>query len=180
MTKEVPQPWITSPDVWPTKASFFSYLRGALRRAIWEKYPPKIQFKNEQCSPPPEDIETRAKTGAYCALSGVWEGKSKLEVDHKEGNASINDWDEVLGFIQHLCVDKDGMSLVTKEAHKIKSYSERMGISYEEAVVEKECIAICKLSVGEQNKWLEDRGVDPKGLNAKSRRDAVRAVLKTE
>ena len=31
------EPWEAYPDVWPTKASFFSWLRGGLRRALWEK-----------------------------------------------------------------------------------------------------------------------------------------------
>ena len=41
------QPWEEFPDIWKTKAAFFAWLRGGLRRAVWEKYPPKIKFKNE-------------------------------------------------------------------------------------------------------------------------------------
>src|SRR5690554_3110739 len=127
------EPWELYPHIWKTKSSFFTWLRGCLRRAVWEKYPPKLEFKNEVCTPPPEGIITRAKTGAFCALTGEWEGKSKLEVDHIVGNASLKDWEDVLSFIQHLCAPKENMQLVKKEAHKIKSYAERKGISFEEA-----------------------------------------------
>lgn len=168
-------PWEEYPHIWKTKAAFFAYLRGALRRAVWEKWPGKLEFKNEECFPPPDGIETRAKTGTYCALSGKWEGKSKLEVDHIEGNVSLKDWDDVLPFIQHLCASKENMQLVTKDAHKIKSYAERMGITYEEAVIEKEVIQICK-TVKSQIVFLDEHGVTP-ATNATKRKQQIREIL---
>lgn len=169
-------PWNEYPHIWKTKAAFFAYLRGALRRAVWEKWPGKIEFKNESCTPPPEGIETRAKTGAYCSLSGEWEGKSKLEVDHIEGNVSLKDWDDVVPFIQHLCASKDNLQLVTKEAHKIKSYAERMGITYEEAVVEKQIIQICKTTAS-QISFLTEKGIVP-ATNAAKRKQQIREILR--
>lgn len=77
------------PHIWPTKASVWSYLRGALRRALWEKYPVKLSFKNKSVSKPPEGYTGRAKSGTECSLTGEWTGKSKLEVDHKLGNKSL-------------------------------------------------------------------------------------------
>jgi len=77
------------PSVWKTRAAFFSWLRGGLRRAVWEKYPPKLMFKNAQCLPPPEGYTGKAKSGKPCALTGEWTGKSKLEVDHLVGEASL-------------------------------------------------------------------------------------------
>lgn len=137
-------PWEKYPEIWKTKAAFFTWLRGGLRRAIWEKYPPKIKFKNDTCKKPPESYTGRAKSGDYCALSGEWIAKSYLEVDHIVGNVSLRDWEDVLPFIQHLCTNSDNMQLVSKEAHKIKSYAERMGITYEEAKIQKEAIRILK------------------------------------
>lgn len=137
-------PWEEFPEVWKTQSAFFTWLRGGLRRAIWEKYPPKINFKNKKCSPPPETYTGRAKSGDYCALSGEWIAKSYLEVDHIEGNVSLREWEDVVPFIRHLCTSADNMQLVGKEAHKIKSYAERKGISYEEARIEKEAIRIMK------------------------------------
>lgn len=167
-------PWEKYPHIWPTKSSFFTFLRGGLRRGLWEKYPPKLEFKNKACSKPPEGYTGRAKTGAYCALSGEWTGKSKLEVDHIKGNVSLQDWDDVLPFIIHLCSTEDNFQLVSKEAHKIKSYSERMGISYEEAVIKKEAIQICKM---DEKKWLQEKGIVP-ASNATKRREQVEEYLR--
>lgn len=137
-------PWEEFPEVWKTQSAFFTWLRGGLRRAIWEKYPPKINFKNKKCMPPPETYTGRAKSGDYCALSGEWIAKSYLEVDHIKGNVSLREWEDVVPFIRHLCTSDDNMQLVGKEAHKIKSYAERSGISYEEARIEKEAIRLMK------------------------------------
>ena len=143
------------PDIWKTKAAFFSWLRGQLRRALWERYPPKLKFKNENCHTPPKGMQTKAKSGAYCALSGQWTGKSQLEVDHIVGNVSLNDWDDFVPFCQHLLTTTNKMQLVSKEAHKIKSYAERYNITFEEAIIEKKVIAFNKLSVNEQREELE-------------------------
>ena len=111
---------------WKTKSAFFTWLRGGLRKAIWERYPLKIDFKNKSCSIPPSDYVGRAKSGALCSLTGEWTPKSYLEVDHIIGNVSLKDWNDLLPFIQHLCTTKDNMQLVSKEAHKTKSYAEKM------------------------------------------------------
>ena len=147
-------PWEAYPDVWPTKAKFFTWLRGAFRKAVWSHYPGRIKFKNERCEKPPEGYTGKAKSGAYCALTGEWVGKSNLEVDHVIGEASLREWADVESFIRHLCPTADNMQLVSKEAHKIKSYAERMGITFAEAVIEKKVIAFGKESVAKQREVL--------------------------
>lgn len=171
------EPWLEAPHIWPTKSSFFTFLRGALRRALWERWPLKIEFKNEVCEPPPEEYKGRAKSGAYCALSGEWVGKSASEIDHILGNVSLKDWEDVLPFVLHLCASKDNMQLVSKEAHKIKSYAEKMGISFEEASYTKEAIAICKAKG--DIKWLEQRGIKP-DKNGLKRRGQIIKQLRIE
>lgn len=150
------EPWEAYPDVWPTKSKFFTWLRGAFRKAVWSRYPGRIKFKNAHCDKPPEGYTGRAKSGAYCTLSGEWIGKSALEVDHIIGEASLRDWADVESFVRHLCPTDDNMQLVSKEAHKIKSYSQRMGITYEEAMLEKKVIAFKKLSATEQRNVLQN------------------------
>jgi len=170
-------PWEEAPHIWPTKSSFFTFLRGALRRAIWEKWPLKIEFKNEVCDVPPEGYKGRAKSGAYCALSGEWVGKSASEIDHILGNVSLKDWEDVLPFILHLCASKDNMQLVSKEAHKIKSYAEKMGISFEEASYVKEAIALVKDK--KDVAWIKEKGYTPATSSAKRRLQIVE-ILKRE
>ena len=168
------EPWVDYPELWPSKAKFYTYLRGALRKALWNTSPVKIIFKNENCSKPPEGYNGRAKSGAYCVLSGEWEGKSALQVDHIVGNVSLQEEEDILGFIQHLIPPPNSLALVTKAAHKIKSYAEKEGISYEQAVVTKTAIEICKTKKDKQ--WLEERGITP-SKNAKQRRQQIEDYL---
>lgn len=170
-------PWEVYPKTWKTKAEFFSWLRGNLRRAVWETYPPKIDFKNAACSKPPPDYTGRARTGAYCALTKEWTPKSRLEVDHIVGNASLKDWEDVLEFIQHLCSNHSNFQVVEKEAHKIKSYAERTGLTYQEAVIEKKAIAIIKNKKDKQ--FFTDRGLAIPS-NAQKRRVEIVNILKNE
>lgn len=145
------------PQVWKTRASFFSWLRGCLRRGIWEKYPPKLIFKNSQCKPPTEGYTGKAKSGVECALTKQWTGKSQLEVDHIEGHVSLKDIDDITPFILHLLAEEGSMQLVSKEAHKVKNYSDRMGLTYEEAEREKEVIKFKKLPVAQQKDILTNQ-----------------------
>lgn len=175
---EGPKLWERYPEIWPTKASFFAWLRGSLRRAVWEKYPPKLKFKNENCSKPPSSYTGKGRSGAHCALTGKWECKSKLEVDHIEGNVSLKDWEDLLGFIIHLCGTEDDFQLVTRDAHKIKSYADRKGISFEEAILEKKVIAFSKKKADEQKRKLRSLGVGEEDLtSAAKRKVAMRKIL---
>lgn len=171
------KPWLEYPELFPTESSWWTYLRGALRRGLWEKSPIKLSFKNQSCSLPPEGYTGRAKSGAYCALTGEWEGKSKLEVDHSEGHMSLLCWEDVLPFILHLVPPKGSLQLVKKDAHKIKSYAERMGITFEAAYVQKKAIDIIKKK--EDKSFLTSRGVVP-ASNSKQRREQLIEVLTKE
>ncbi len=166
-------PWEEYPEIWKTKSAFFSWLRGGLRRAIWEKYPPKIMFKNNKCYAPPESYTGKAKSGARCALTDEWIPKSYLEVDHIKGNASLREWDDVLPFVKHLCASIDNLQLVGKEAHKIKSYAERKNITFQQAYIEKLSIKLIK--EGTDKDFFISRGLEvPK---KKDRREAIIKIL---
>lgn len=169
--------WEEEGSPWKTKGAFFTWLRGGLRRAIWETYPLKIQFKNENCTPPPLDYNGRAKSGQYCALTGEWTPKSYLEVDHIIGNASFRDWVDIESFIRHLCTNKNNMQLVSKEGHKIKSYADRHNISFEEAYIIKSAISIIKDK--KDKDFFTERNIEVPS-NAIKRRDAIIQILKTE
>jgi len=170
-------PWLWYPELWATKSKFYTWLRGSLRKAVWNTSPIKITFKNKACSPPPEGYTGRAKSGAYCALSGDWDGKSALQVDHIVGNVSLQDEGDILDFIKHLIPPPNSLQLVTKEAHKIKSHAEKQGITYQVAYCEKQAIDIIK-----QKKdvvFLKSKGITPES-NAKKRRQQLVEYFKTK
>ena len=148
-----------------------------LRKAVWETYPLKIQYKNSNCFAPPEDYVGRAKSGNYCTLTGVWTPKSYLEVDHVIGNASLKDWEDVISFVKHLCTPKSNMALVSKEGHRIKSYAEKHNISFEEAAVIKTAIAIIK-DKKDKDFFIERNLEVPSNL--KERRENIIRLLKIE
>lgn len=156
------KPWEEYPEFWKTEAAFWSYLRGALRRGIWEKSPIKLDFKNKACHKPPEGYTGRAKSGVICPLISEFVGKSKTEVDHILGNKPLTSFEDILPFILHLVPPKGSLQLVDKEAHKIKSYAERRGISFEEARIEKQVIAWLKENKGvvNQRKLLSEMGIE--------------------
>lgn len=175
---EFPELWRIYPEIWSTKAKFFQYLRGQLRRALWERYPPKLRFKNKQCTKPPKWYKGRAKSGTECALTGDWYAKSHLEVDHIVGNASLQDWDDLVPFILHLLTTEDNMQLVSKEAHRIKSYADKHGLSFEQAKKEKMIIEKCKQKVATQKKELKEAGFSAEDIsNAEKRRECYRKLL---
>ena len=50
---------------------------------------------------------------------------------------------------------EEDLQLVSKEAHAVKSYADKQGITFEEALLEKKVIAFKKLSVTEQTNILQ-------------------------
>lgn len=148
------------PDLFPTEARFWSYLRGSLRRSLWDKSPMKHRYKNSKMQPPPEGYTGRGKKGAECSLTGEWTMTSKMEVDHKDGHKSLRCEDDIIPFIIHLLASsEEELQLVEKEAHKIKSYAERSGISFEDAIIEKQIIALKKLNMEALKSRLESEGI---------------------
>ena len=139
--------WEVYPEIWKTESSFMSWLRGGIRR-IWAKHPVKLDFiKQNRVKIPNPNPNGRVKTvwGGKCALTGEYFVLNELECDHKVGNSSLKSVEDIQSFVEGvLLVTADDLQLVSKEAHKIKSYAEKQGISFEEAKVEKEVIELIK------------------------------------
>ena len=133
--------------VWKTESSYMSWLRGGIRR-IWSKHPVKLEFiKQNRVKIPNPKPNARVKEvwGGKCALTGEYFVLNELECDHKEGNVSLKSVDDIQTFVEGiLIVTLEDLQLVSKEAHKIKSYAEKQGISFEEARAEKEALQLIK------------------------------------
>lgn len=163
-------------DLFPTDAKFWSWLRGSLRRGMWEKSPLKFKLKNKGMGSPPKSYTGRGRKGQVCALSGVWTPTSKMEVDHKEGNMPLSSVEDILPFLMHMVVRERDVQVVCKEAHKTKSYADKYGVSYEKAALIKQAIEICKLPAEKQKAWLESKGIVP-AATAPKRRTQVESYL---
>ena len=165
------------PDLFPTEAKFWSYLRGALRRSLWSKSPMKLKFKSQTATPPPEDYKGRGKKGHICALTGEWVMTSKSEVDHKVGNVSLRCEDDIIPFIIHLLATDDEMQIVQKDAHRVKSYADRMGVTFEQALIEKRIIELMKKPTKEIVELLDKHKLPSN--NATTRKASLRKLLET-
>lgn len=163
------------PDLFPTEAKFWSYLRGCLRRGLWEKSPMKFKFKEKTSLKPPDGYKGRGKKGHICGLTGEWSMTSKNEVDHLDGHKPLLSEEDIIPYIIHLLATEDDLQVVNKEAHKVKSYAERMGISFEEALLEKQVIAYMKKPVKELKELLTENGLECS--NSDIRKRGIRELI---
>ena len=170
------------PTVWKTESAFMSWLRGGIRR-IWSKHPVRIEFmKQNRIRIPNPNKNGKAKEvwGGVCALTGELTPQTSLEVDHKKGNHSLRSIDDIQSFVESiLLVTFDDLQLVSKDAHKIKSYAEKHSMTFTEAKVHKEVIEICKDKQKVVEK-LSSYGVQSIPSNAKVRRELLTELMLKE
>lgn len=174
-------PWEQYPDIWSTQSKFMSWVRGGIRRGLWNKYPIKLLLLSKRLE---RKLVGKFKNGkpkylklGTCDVCGEEFRASQLEVDHKTGGHSLRTMEDVQAFIENMImVAEEDLQLICKPCHKIKSHAERMGLSFDEAALEKGVVAVCKLKAAEQLAWLKERGVEP-AKNAEARKEQIREVL---
>ena len=134
--------------VWKTESAFMSWIRGGIRRSLWNRHPVKLEFikNNRMRIPNPNPRGKVAEVwGGVCALTGETHVIANLEVDHKTGNHSLRCIDDVNSFVAGIVlITESDLQFVSKEAHKIKSYSEKYNITFNQAKVEKTIIQLRK------------------------------------
>lgn len=173
--------WEGSP--WKTRSAYFSYIRGGIRRGLWNRHPCKIQFLNNNRFKIPNPNPKNAKRfptvwGATCNVCKGTFTLKEMEVDHLKGNHSLQEFKDISTFIESIVtVTPDDLQLVCKDCHKIKSYADKHGVSFEEAVAIKKAIEICKAK--KDKEFLLKRGIEPES-NATKRRKQVEEVLLNE
>jgi hypothetical protein len=171
------EPWELYPSVWKTESSFWNYLRGGFRK-IWSRYPPKLIWKESQVTNPPEGFVGRAKKVGECHYCGCLFAKSSLEVDHVEQAGTCNSWESAAEFLHNLLDCNSNWVLACKPCHKIKSYAERMGVPFEQAMVEKRVIEYEKKGVGAVTELCTKHGYTATQLsNPSKRRQALKEVI---
>lgn len=148
MTDNRPNPWETHKSIWPTKAKFMSFVRGGIRKSLWQRHPVKLEFiKNNRKRIPNPNPKGKLATvwGGECYICGNDFVQKDLQVDHLKGNHSLKTMDDLQNFVEAmLFVTEDDLALVCERCHKIKSHAERKGITFEEARVEKIIIEMMK------------------------------------
>ena len=165
--------------VWKTESAYYTWLRGSIRRAMWSKNPVKLEFiKQNRIKIPNPNPKGKVKEvwGGVCALTGETHVIGDMEVDHISGNHSLKTLDDLVPFIKGIVmITLDDLQLVSKEAHKIKSYAEKQGISFDEAKAEKTAIELIKKGVDKQ--FLIDHNIEVGSTQASRRRQIVELLL---
>ena len=171
------------PNVWKSEAAFWSYVKGGIRKGIWSRHPVKIAFiqKHRKRIPNPNPKgKSDTVWGCTCAICGVDKSQNLIEVDHKIDDAArLTKTEHLQRCFELLClITFDDLQLVCKECHKIKSYADRQGISFEEARIEKQAIEFSKKNVKDQTNILTNTcGYEIIASSAQKRREQYKQWL---
>lgn len=180
MDEQKTEPWKTHPDIWKNSTAFFTYLRGCLRKA-WNNNPIKISVlnKNRKQIPNPNPKGKKPMVwGADCALCKEVFPMKDIQVDHVHPAGSLTKQEDIEQFVVGLLfVSEEDLRLVCKKCHEAVTFAERMGISFEEALAEKQAIALMKQGTEAQKKWLEDRYIPPASNATERRKQIKRSIL---
>ena len=174
------EPWTLFPSVWKTEAAFLSYIRGGIRRHLWAKSPIKLEFIKRARKRIKNPVEANLKRfpevwGGECEICRKEFALKDMEVDHKTGEHALRSVLDIQSFVEGIVfVTHEDLALLCKPCHKGKTYSERSGMSLEDAIIAKQAIAIQK---GDDKAWLRSQGLVPAG-NAKARREQIIQALK--
>lgn len=176
------KPWELYPHIWKTEASYMSFLRGGIRRGLWEKNPIKLEFLKERTvkmeNTNPRSMKRYPTVNAgMCDMCNEMYKMAEMEVDHKVGQHSLRSVADVERFIHGIVyVRKEDLALLCKPCHNIKTYSEKCGVSIEEATMLKEAIAVMNMKAADQKAWLTARGIIPASNEEKRREQVINSV----
>ena len=149
-------------------------VRSAIRQS-WMKSPTKLAYLYSRTEPDMDD-STRTKWKIRCEMCGEYFKLNEIEIDHIEGHHSFTKVEDFENYFRNiLMVGFDGLQALCKDGcHATKSLAERLGISFEEAKLEKKVIEIIKSK--KDKEFIKDAGEVP-ASNAEKRRDQVRKIL---
>ena len=183
MTK---QPWQENPNIWTTEAKWWAWVRGGIRRGLWEKNPVKLNYIKDNRFKAPLGRKTKKNPegmvwACECEICGKTKRQSLCQVDHKIEAGSLKSFEDLEGFITRLvAITDDDVQIACKSCHSIKTYAERHNISYEEADQAKLVIAIMNATTSEElrKSLIRDFGFKHSSVrNAKQRRAAVAELV---
>lgn len=161
-----------------------------VRKAIdsaWMTAAHKLVFLEDKVIPD-MDTATRTKWLIECNNCGNMFKLTDVNVDHVVGEFPCTSREEFMSYLlSRLDVNFDDLQILCVDipkknhtgCHQIKTLSERLGITFDEAKIEKVVIEVCKMKAAQIDVWLKERGATC-AKNPKARRDKVREVLKND
>jgi len=152
-------------------------IRSAVRLS-WMKHPVKLAYLYEHTYP---DVNpnTRTKWLVDCEMCNLPKKLSDIEINHKKGENPLLSFEDVVPFAKSILgVTADDLECLCIECHAQLTYSQRYGVTLEQAKDEKAVIAKLKQPVSKQKTELKKAEFTPKEIsNADLRRVAYRKML---
>lgn len=157
----------------PKEQFVMSVVRSAIRQA-WMKSDTKLAYLYMNTIPD-MDESTRSKWLFKCEICEGLFKLNDIEVDHKHGHHKFTNLDEFRSYFENiLMVGFDDLQILCKDDHAIKSLAEAQNLTWDQAVIEKQVIDICKKK--EDKQFIKENGLVP-ASNAEKRREQVRGIL---
>lgn len=104
-----------------TEAQFWSFIRSGLR-SKWMRWPPRYVAKANV----KRTVKgKRHKSEFQCAECSKWFKDGEVQIDHIEGCGSLKSFDDLPQFVEKLFCESDGLQVLCKPCHKIKTAEER-------------------------------------------------------
>ena len=174
-------PWDDPRTPWKTKSAFMGYLRGCLRKA-WTRHPVRLAVVNNSRklidNPNPKGHRKQV-WGFTCPLCDITDVIKNAQVDHINPCGSLRSIEDIQGFAERLLVVvEEDLRLICSGCNSCLAYRDKMGITFEQAKLEKEIIAFTKLTIAKQTSILLKAGFEKVDIsNAKNRKAAYRSIL---
>jgi hypothetical protein len=169
-------------DGMPKKLLDVNALKQLVRIAVRKKWMfsnTKLAFLNMR-KVPDLDPTSRTRFRLQCNICKCMFKETDVEVDHIEGEKEFTDLSKMMEWAKSILdVSFDDLQILCKPCHKIKSHMDASGLSFEEAAIEKQAIAIINESKGNDKVWLTSKGITP-ASNAKLRREQIVNKLKED
>jgi hypothetical protein len=177
------KPWEEEGSPWKTESQFLIWVRGVLRSG-WSKHPLKLEYikrHRKRILNPKKNARFPEVWGMTCSVCMQDKVQAEIEIDHiSETGGTFRKLEDAYEYMKHLfMVNFAKMQPVCKPCHKIISHSQRMGVSFEEAALQKKVIEIMKKPKMELLEFCQKYGYSASMLtNAEKRKTAVTRILK--
>jgi hypothetical protein len=127
---------------WQTEAKFWAWMRGGLRRSLWLRHPVKLELLRKERFRAPLGQAGREVWCCVCAICKDIKRQSDCQVDHQHPAGKLSGIEDISPFIQRLAfVEEKDLRILCVDCHRICSYAERYGLTFDEAHARKKEIA---------------------------------------
>ena len=115
-----------------TTSKFFGFLRSGMREKF-NRYPPKydcikaaaITIQDGEYKTGPKKGQPKMVKRYHCQHCDELFLQKEVQVDHKIGAGSFKSFDDAGGFLERLFCGADGMQVLCKPCHSIKTQQEK-------------------------------------------------------